>query len=122
MRFLLLNGQDDSFVTEFLTEVLKPLGSMVVAKAQANSPLSDVEEPDGLIIIDATVVEMAERLVTQLLMENPERRIVVITASPTWQRARAVLEAGAMDYLPKTLSVNEMRETFQRALRNSFSG
>ncbi len=117
MRFLLLNGLDDSFLKDFLTKVLKPFGSLGVASAEDGIP-PDAEEPDGLIIIDATVVEWAEQLVARLRMERPERRIVVLTASPTWQRARAVFEAGAMDYLPKTLSVEELREAFQQALHN----
>lgn len=52
----------------------------------------------------------------QLRAERWERRIVVLTASPTWKRARAVFEAGAMDYLPKTLTMMEMREAFQQSL------
>ncbi len=116
MRFLLLNGLDDGFLKELLTKVIKPYGSLSVASAEAGVP-SEVEEPDGLIIIDATVVEWAEQLVAQLRLERPERRIVVLTASPTWQRARAVFEAGAMDYLPKTLSIEELDEAFQKALR-----
>lgn len=117
MRFLLLNGLDEDFLKITLAEVLKPLGSLCVVNAGDGIP-SGMEEPDGLIIIDATAVERAEQLVARLRSEHLERRIVVLTASPTWQRARAVFEAGAMDYLPKTLKVEELREAFQQALCN----
>jgi DNA-binding NarL/FixJ family response regulator len=117
MRFLLLYGLDDNFLKDFLIEVLKPLGSLSVASVTEGVP-PGAEEPDGLIIIDATAVERAEHLVARLLSERPERRIVVLTASPTWQRARAVFEAGAMDYLPSTLRAEEMRDAFQQALRS----
>lgn len=116
MRFLLLNGLDDGFFKDFLTKVVKPLGSLGVVNSEGGLP-PDIEEPDGLILIDATVVERAEKLVAHLRLERPERRIVVLTASPTWQRARAVFEAGAMDYLPKTLSTEDLREAFQQALQ-----
>lgn len=117
MRFLLLNGSDDDFSKDFLTEVLKPFGSLKVVPANQGS-IPGNEEPDGLIFIDATAVERAERLVAQLRLERPERRIVVLTASPTWKRARAAFEAGAMDYLPKTLPIEELRQAFRQALQN----
>lgn len=117
MHFLLLSEFGDGFLQDHLTNVLKPIGSLIVASAEEGVP-SGIEEPDGLIIIDATAVERADRLVARLRLERPERRIVVVTASPTWQRARAVFEAGAMDYLPKTLNAYELREAFQQALSN----
>lgn len=117
MHFLLLNGLDDGFFKDFLADVLAPLGTLGVAHAAEGWP-ADSQEPDGLILIDATVVEEAERLVARLRHERPERRIVVLTASPTWQRARAAFEAGAMDYLPKSMPVAELRAAFQLALQN----
>jgi DNA-binding NtrC family response regulator len=116
MRFLLLNGSDDDLLKTFLAEALRPLGSVRVAHAEQKIA-PDNEEPDGLIIINATAVEHVEQLVAQLRAERPERRIVVITASPTWKRARAAFEAGAIDYLPRTLTIEEMRAAFQQALR-----
>ena len=117
MDFLLLNGSEDNFFKDFLAAVLAPFGTLRVARATEAFPAGSLE-PDGLILIDATVVEEAERLVARLRHERPARRIVVLTASPTWQRARAAFEAGALDYLPKALPVEELREAFQQALQN----
>ena len=116
MHFLLLNGLEDKRWKALLTEVLRPWGRLSVASASQGIPPGS-EEPDGLIIIDATAVERAEKLVARLRLERPERRIVVVTASPTWQRARAAFEAGALDYLPKMGTVEEMRAAFQQVLR-----
>lgn len=116
MRFLLLAGMDDYYLKTFLEKVLEPLGSLRVANANQGMPPGG-EEPDGLIIIDAAAVERVEKLVARLRAERPGRRIIVVTASPTWQRARAVFEAGALDYLQKTLTAEEMRAAFQQALR-----
>lgn len=91
------------------------MGTLSVARAGNGMP-PDVEEPDGLIIIDSTMVENVDKLVSTLRRENPKRRIVVMTASPTWQRARAAFEAGAMDYLPKTLQQDELLDTFRQIL------
>lgn len=114
MRFLLLNGLDDGFLKRFLDETLKPLGTLNAVSASHGVPPG--EEPDGLIIVDATAVERPEVMVKQLRAERWERRIVVLTASPSWGRARAAFEAGAMDYLSKSLTMAEMREAFQQAL------
>lgn len=116
MRFLLLTESDDDFLKDILAETLKPLGSLSVSRIRADA-LFDAEEPDGLILIDATTVDWPERLVARLRLERPERRIVVLTASPTWQRARAALEAGAMDYLPQTLPADELLTAFRQAIQ-----
>ena len=116
MRFLLLNGMNDNYWKNFLAEVLQPLGTLSVACASQGVP-TDGEEPNGLIIIDATMIEEAEKLISRLRAERPERRIVVLTASPTWEHARAAFEAGAADYLPKTLTRGELLEAFQQVLR-----
>jgi DNA-binding response OmpR family regulator len=116
--FLLLDGAEDNAWKAFLEEALAPLGKLSVAQASQGMPIKG-EEPDGIIIIDATIVEDVERLVSSLRAERPERRIVVMTASPTWQRARAAFDAGAVDYLPKTLSQDELRNKFEYILNSS---
>jgi DNA-binding NtrC family response regulator len=116
MQFLLLNGAEDNYWRMLLARALAPLGTLNVGQAIQGLP-PECEEPDGLIIIDATKVEEVELLVSRLRAEKPERRIVVMTASPTWQRARAAFEAGAADYLPKTLPPDELLSSFEQILR-----
>lgn len=119
MRFLLLQGEKDSYWSAFLAEVIAPLGNLRIAAAR-DWLVKNEEEPDGLIIVDATNVEQFEKLVAILCAENPQRRVVVMTASPTWTRARAAFEAGAIDYLPKTLPADELRALFIQMLQNPF--
>ncbi len=119
MRFLLLQGDKDSYWSAFLADAIVPLGKLSVAAAQ-DWLANQGEEPDGLIIVDATNVEQFEKLVSRLCAENPQRRVVVMTASPTWQRARAAFESGAIDYLPKTLPADELLATFEQLLRQPF--
>jgi DNA-binding NtrC family response regulator len=115
MHFLLLSDPEAEFITKELTEVLKPLGSLTTIRADEETSIEKAIKPDTLIIIDATVVEHVEELVARLRTEHPERRIVVLTASPTWQRARAAFEAGAIDYLSKSMPWEELRKAFQHA-------
>ena len=115
MQFLLLQGDKDSYWSAFLADVIIPLGSLNVAKAD-DWTATGQEEPDGLIVVDTTHIGRFEQLVTRLYTENPSRRIVVMTASPTWKRARAAFESGAIDYLPKTLPADELRAAFEELL------
>lgn len=115
MQFLLLQGDKDSYWSAFLADVIIPLGSLNVAKAD-DWTATGQEEPDGLIVVDTTHIERFEQLVARLYTENPSRRIVVMTASPTWKRARAAFESGAIDYLPKTLPADELRAAFEELL------
>ena len=115
MRFLLLNGAEDSRWRIILAEALEPLGPLSVV--QASQGLPPGEGLDCIIIVDATGVEEVEKLVSSLRTEGPERRIVVMTASPTWTRARAAFEAGAIDYLPKTLPPEMLRGAFEQIAR-----
>lgn len=113
MRFLLLDGVEESYWKAALAEALTPLGTLYSAPAAEGVP---AEEPDGLIIIDAAAPVKVEQLIAKLRAERPARRIVVMTASPTWQRARAAFEAGAVDYLPKTMPPAELLDTIRQLL------
>jgi DNA-binding NtrC family response regulator len=73
-----------------------------------------------LAVIDAKAMPAADRIVA-LLRSRPstaDLRIVVMTASPTWRRARSVLEAGAMDYLPKSINSQKLKDAISEALTN----
>lgn len=115
MHFLLLSAPEAEFISKELTEVLEPLGSLTTIWADEETSIEKAIKPGTLIIIDATVVEHFEEMVARLRTEHPERRVVVLTASPTWQRARAAFEAGAIDYLSKSMSWEELRKAFQNA-------
>ena len=66
------------------------------------------EEPDeffDLLVVDASglQIELGER-VGWLHGRFPDVPIIVLTNSPTWRRARAVLQAGASDYLRRSVN------------------
>lgn len=116
MHMVLLGTTKDNEWNEVLKEALKPLGGIDVMEP---GQLAE-GEPDSkykIVALDATYIDNVERYVSQLRSEQPDRRIVVLTAAPTWQSARAAFEAGAIDYLPKTLDQREIRKTFEELKR-----
>ena len=72
-----------------------------------------------LVIIDATMPDSEMVLLSKIRAQQPQTRLLVLTASPTWRRAREVLKAGAMDYLSKSLSEKEYLDTFREILNRT---
>jgi DNA-binding NarL/FixJ family response regulator len=69
-----------------------------------------------VIIVDAAAVGNEVLLISRVRAQQPQARIVVVTASPTWRRAREALRAGAMDYISKSLSEREFLSAFKDVL------
>ncbi len=114
--FLLINERCDKNWRLVLEESLSSLGKLhVVSIEEALIQISDIE--CEVLIIDATVVEEVELLIARLRAKRPDSRIVVMTASPTWRRARAAFEAGAIDYIPKSFSKTKIHDTFKQILQ-----
>jgi ActR/RegA family two-component response regulator len=94
MRMVLLSTTNDNDWNKALKEALEPLGGIDVMEVKQLS----VGEPNSkykIIALDATHIDNVERCISQLRSEQPDRRIVVLTAAPNWQSARAAFEAGA---------------------------
>lgn len=112
MYMVLLGTTNDSYWQNILQEAFAPLGRLDVMTPE-QAAAGGLDGKYDLVAVDATHVEDVEQFVSQLRTERPERRIVVLTAAPSWQRARAAFEAGATDYLPKDLDKRDLLETFQ---------
>jgi DNA-binding NarL/FixJ family response regulator len=92
-----------------LERALAPLGQLhIVPEEEAIRAAS--ERTYDVVLIDAGVVQDVVRLVTHLRAQQPQLRIVVVTASPTWQQSREVFRAGAADYLRKSLDRKKLRD------------
>jgi DNA-binding NtrC family response regulator len=94
---------------------IESLGRVVAMAPSQFDPTIHTADRD-LVIVDATYVRQTDQLVTRICDNSPHSRVVVITASPTWQRARSAFEAGAMDYLSKNLPPQEFREALLHVL------
>src|SRR6267378_3009134 len=112
MIILLTCGKEDNNWQAYLKEALAPLGKL--RTMEVKEAMNSDNHTHDLMIIDATFTENVDALISEIRSAQPERRIVVVTASPTWQRARAAFEAGAIDYLPKSLSKTDLLNTLTR--------
>ena len=108
---MFVSDSADDLASQVLQQVLADFGPVQVgSEAQAFYCLQG--QTYDLLIIDAGAVTNAPELVVQLHTANPDAKIVVFTASPHWKIAKAVIQAGATDYLSKFLT----REDLSRAL------
>jgi len=113
--FLLIGNTVEDEWTLILRRALAPLGSLYVrSDAQANQTVGDSNY--DMVIVDAGTVRDAALLVSRLRASRTDLRIVVFTSSPTWQRAREALRAGAADYLRKSLNEKKLRSLIESVL------
>ena len=61
-----------------------------------------------LVFIDPGEIGSFSQLITEVLQLQPETKIIVATASPTWQRAREAMRAGAFDYIRKNQNITQL--------------
>jgi len=114
-NFLLVGNQDDSPSFYVLTKALTTLGELeILSKKEAMGRIQASEY--SIIIVDATILDSEMLLISQIRTQRPDARILVLTASPTWRRAREAMKAGAMDYLSKSLNGQEYLNTFRDIL------
>lgn len=104
-----LSNNDRSPWLKRLAEVLSSLGTITIYSECAFSEES--ERRFDLLVVDASglQMELAER-VSWLHGRFPNVPIVVLTSSPTWRRARAVLQAGASDYMRRSMEDDMLLE------------
>ncbi len=115
-HFLLVSDSPDDYGNQVLREALVPLGSLQVA-SEGELARSLQEQTCDIVIVDAGAVRSASEMVSQIRKLDPDTRIVVVTASKHWKVARGIFRAGAMDYLFKSLSKEEILASFQRVLK-----
>jgi CheY-like chemotaxis protein len=114
-KFLLIGEKAESQWPLVLERALFSLGKLQIMSEQEVLQ-TVVQSYYDAIIIDAGAVNDAVRLVSLLREQQPEARIVVATASPTWQRAREILQAGAADYIHKSLDEKQLQSEIRAVL------
>jgi len=78
------------------------LGMKLVIAGEATINDLPWDEYD-LVILDAGATSNAPEAISQVLGRNPSALVVVFSSSPTWEQAREMFLAGAVDYAPKIL-------------------
>lgn len=114
--FLLIGRPDNTGWPLFLRQALASLGALeIVSESDAAGRIAQYQ-CKAVVIIDAAVIEDVPALVARLRRQCPESRIVVVTASPTWQRARDAFQAGAVDYIRKSWNSRELLTAIRHVL------
>jgi CheY-like chemotaxis protein len=119
-KFLLIGEKAESQWPLVLERALFSLGKLQITSEQEVLQTA-VQSYYDILIIDAGAVNDAVSLVSLLREQQPEARIVVATASPTWQRAREILQAGAADYIHKSLDEKQLQSEIRAVLETPLS-
>lgn len=117
-NFLVVGIHIDSDWYTILKGALSPIGKTEMALSGEFGTKTRQGSYD-LIIVDAAESSEMIDVVDSLHKQQPLTPIVVVTASPTWRRARQFFLAGAIDYIRKSLDTREIQETFEAFLANS---
>lgn len=99
--FLLIDNAQSQHWHMMLREILAPLGPLEVVVEDEAVGLVMTQRFD-LIVVDAAV-RSVPLLVARVRAQHPWGSIVVASADPSWLRAREAFQAGASDYISKTL-------------------
>lgn len=114
-RFLYITNNHESPWSAVLDQTVGPLGDLYTSGEDESIYTPDLCQYD-IAFIDAGSMADAAACVTSLRQQCEKLRIIVVTASPTWQHARKLLQAGASDYIRKPSQVSELQRIIQRAL------
>jgi DNA-binding NarL/FixJ family response regulator len=113
--FLLVSDSADDHGNQVLREALAALGYLQsTAEADMESHLQGY--PYDVVIVDAGAVKSAPEVVSRVHALDPDTKTVVVTASPHWKIAKAVIQAGAVDYLSKSLNKEKIVSSFRTIL------
>jgi DNA-binding NarL/FixJ family response regulator len=111
-RTLLLVGHSKTYPSA-LTEVMERLATKMDVY-----PLLQKEKIDwqnySLVLVDISRIAAYLDLIRWIRDKHPSGRIVVISPDPGWKQARAVLLAGAADYIRRSDDVDYLTGILQR--------
>jgi len=113
--FLLISNSPDDPWIQILQEVVTSLGSLQIAGEPEAIKLASQRNYD-LFVIDAAKVENIFCLVSSIKEKKPSARILVVTTSPTWRRAREAFRAGATDYIRKSMNKAELCDNLKATM------
>jgi len=112
---LLVSCSADEHGNRVLVDALAVLGSLqVTSEGEVVSCLR--EHTYDVVVVDAGAVTRAPDVVSLIRQVDARAQVVVVTAAPHWKIARAVFQAGAIEYMSKYMGKNEMVKRFRQLL------
>lgn len=119
-RSRILVVEDEDPIRKFITSVLRSAGYEVLAAPDGSQGLSIAEaEPIDLVVLDLMMSGVDGMQVCQVLREEQDVAIVVVSAKDAETDKVEALNAGADDYLTKPFGVPELLARVQAVLRRS---
>ncbi len=113
--FVLTKNAASPWVTA-VTQAVHGLCDVAVFGEEDIWPVLAASPPDLLLLDASGFAQDVVKLVEQLHQQQCEMPIIVASTSPTWQHARAVLMAGATDYIRHSFDAVQIRQTCAEAM------
>ena len=116
--FTALVVDDDPGVRQSLRLCLEGMGARVLGVGTAVAALDATERSSfDVVLLDLWLgATSGLDVLPQLLRRRPDAGVVVITAFATFESAVKAIQQGAMDYLPKPFTPDQVRMAVQRVL------
>jgi len=114
--FLLISAKEESWWFNNLVRSLSTLGELQVIPEKELQYI--FQRKYDVVVVDAAAASNEWLLVSRVHSQQPKARIIVVSAVPSWRRAREVILAGAVDYISKFLSEEEFHSVFKNAITN----
>lgn len=112
---LLLIGTVDAYWRQLLVETAGAYMSITALNFE-DALVALQQQPYVLTILDAGAVGRVGAAISQIKALQPRMIVLVVTASPTWTRAREAFRAGAVDYVRKPNQRDELDDLVRTAL------
>lgn len=109
---LLIVGDPTDYSVQAFRDSLSSF-EMVDAVSEADMSTYLAAQFYHVVIVDAGAVTDAAAVVSRIREQSPRARVVVITAAPHWKVAKAVYQAGAVEYTSKFEASSQMVRTLK---------
>jgi NtrC-family two-component system response regulator AlgB len=117
-RFTVLIVDDEKNIRHTLRVCIEGLGGEVGEAASAQAALEAIARAAyDVVFLDLRLgTQSGLDLIPQILAENPNAAIVVVTAYATVETAVDAMRRGAWDYLPKPFTPTQIRHLLEKAV------
>lgn len=115
-RFMLVGERKDVNWIQMLQRAIAPFGTLDVISPTALDAIN--WQNIRLAFVDTVAVGDAVGMILNLRKRNKAMHVVVVTYSPTWRRALEAKQAGASQYLAKSLPQAEVQEAIAKVLQS----
>lgn len=119
-NFLIITNEVRSEWVKTVKKATAPLGRIKIVSAK----IAEAEMADRhyeMIVIDSAATRNIIHLIDRFHTKYPKVPIMVAALTRGWQRAREALRVGAVDYVLKSLTVDELQSTIEGLLSHEIS-